>query len=101
MNNIWYVVDSEGRDALARSAARKENKQLPIRQDRMIDMYFISPRFVHALFKIFIIVGFTNRMADSHPVCTGLKSQIFPWSEKNPIIPWPKKKFRTSSDWIF
>jgi hypothetical protein len=32
----------------------------------MVDMYFISPGFVHALFKIFIVVGFTKRM-DSHP----------------------------------
>jgi hypothetical protein len=55
-----HLIETESR--ATRSATRKENKQLSTRQDRMVDMYFISPGFVHAFFKIFIVVGFTNRM---------------------------------------
>jgi hypothetical protein len=41
-----------------RSAARKKDKQLPTRQDQMVQMHFIFSRFVYILFEIFIVVRF-------------------------------------------
>jgi hypothetical protein len=51
-----------------KSAARKKNEQLSTRRDQTVNMYFISLKFMHELFKIFIVVGLTiKRATDSHP----------------------------------